>query len=928
MSTIEDYLIWLCQSQNLSININKQTYRGFYKITLGSVAFDRKVLIGIINDKDQIIIPFKYEEIQFIDINDKITVKQNGKWKIIDRAGFEYGVSLDYDSVGVCSEELIAVKKNDKWGYIDTMGNQIISCIYDEVDLFKDGRGKVGYKFIYPKTRYFKEEVREYGFIDRTGKEIIPLIYNNVCSFKDGIAKVEKKNRDVEESGFIDKMGNIVIPFITLNDEFIKKIGFLDRTKRPIYTFAHTYIFTEGLLGHGKENRFGYLNKENKEIIPYAYESVTPFRDGFARVKKNGKWGVIDKTNKQIVDFSYDEIDSFRGGISTVKIGNKYGCINILGYQIVACMYDEVGAWINGISIVKKNNKRGLINILGMELTPFIYDEISRYSENLILYKKDRKWGVMSCQGRQITNPKYTHISVLVNHSAIVSIESSLGQITKGIINKEGKEILSPIYEYIFFNSNDNSYYLKKDDKYAVFYNEKLFLSFIYTEQKDIFIAWKLQRDILLNKSNNREIKDICINNDGNISYTTENNLLLRINIMTGLIYEKENEIDWIEFLDKCKKEIKESYQSFLSTNSMYMLFDRYTKTREDGTYNEERNWLKRWFATSPQLFSFNFLENYQDYISWYYVWKECQCSDIFIRNFIHKVRWKVISKHQRLSEQFIDDYADKIDWKLASWLQSIPERLIDKFSDKVDWDRISIYQNLSEDFIERNILQLNWYKIQIHQNLSEKFIEKMADKIDWKEISKYQNLSEDFIERNKEKVHWENIFTWQNISNEFINKYLDKAPYYAIMYNVLDKDVINQYRFSPYNESWLYLDKNTKKEKLEKHFREFECFDDYFLAYKEIRHDGYDIINFRDKFLPNQTYVSKASPLANNSEYLKGFEVTAKQFIRYERFFTGNNIYSKSVMCKIYYEDVMNIVENKGFMQTFVRCSKIHFLE
>ena len=57
----------------------------------------------------------------------------------------------NYDYLGVLYDGMACVCMNGKWGYIDKTGNQVIPCVYDDVERFFNGfacvrsNGKFGY---------------------------------------------------------------------------------------------------------------------------------------------------------------------------------------------------------------------------------------------------------------------------------------------------------------------------------------------------------------------------------------------------------------------------------------------------------------------------------------------------------------------------------------------------------------------------------------------------------------------------------------------------------------------------------------------------------------------------------------------------------------------------------------------------------------
>ena len=48
-------------------------------------------------------------------------------------------------------------------------------------------------------------------------------------------------------------------------------------------------------------DKYGYVDKTGKVIIPIKYQSVYNFSEGLAMVKLNNRWGAIDKTGEVVV---------------------------------------------------------------------------------------------------------------------------------------------------------------------------------------------------------------------------------------------------------------------------------------------------------------------------------------------------------------------------------------------------------------------------------------------------------------------------------------------------------------------------------------------------------------------------------------------------------------------------------------------------
>jgi len=101
-----------------------------------------------------------------------------------------------------------------KWGLIDKEGKEVLSPKYDFIGKFHEGYAEVikGGEFIIGFGGIINMDVLyrlsgyggKKGFIDTTGKEVIPCVYDWVENFKDGKAKVNLNGRTF----YIDTKGN------------------------------------------------------------------------------------------------------------------------------------------------------------------------------------------------------------------------------------------------------------------------------------------------------------------------------------------------------------------------------------------------------------------------------------------------------------------------------------------------------------------------------------------------------------------------------------------------------------------------------------------------------------------------------------------------------------------------------------------------
>ena len=66
-------------------------------------------------------------------------------------------------------------------------------------------------------------------------------------------------------------------------------------------------------------------------MVKPKYGEVNDFRNGLAQVWIDGKWGFIDKNGKEIVKPKYDAASDFSEGIAPVSLGDNWYIINKKG---------------------------------------------------------------------------------------------------------------------------------------------------------------------------------------------------------------------------------------------------------------------------------------------------------------------------------------------------------------------------------------------------------------------------------------------------------------------------------------------------------------------------------------------------------------------------------------------------------------------
>ena len=118
----------------------------------------------------------------------------------------------------------------------------------------------------------------------------------------------------------------------------------------------------------------------------------------------------------------------------------------------------------------------------------------------------------------------------------------------------------------------------------------------------------------------------------------------------------------------------------------------------------------------------------------------------------------------------------------------------------------------------------------------------------------------------------------------------------------------------SSINDSWYYKSTEFKKEQVI-NTRLYDCYDEYFIAYKGIRSDNYSAFNFQYQYFVGNIYES----FADCSDDEDSFGLSAWTYEDAKDYCD-----EKIIKVKIYYKDVARVVHSGGK----IRCSKFEVLE
>ena len=276
---------------------------------------------GVINDKDELVIPFYFH---------KNTIYYR------------------------FSENMVFVENQ---GFFDHLGNLKIRIADYSSSLFINGYAPIC-KSISTGHSVFNR-IFHWGMIDYLGNIVIPVSYDQIGFFSEGICPVcikdKTNNHHPKIWGFINDKNEIVEGFKYgcwgggFQEQLLavwsmpQKKGYINTNFQTVisYQFQEAASFSESraMVRDNNYNGYvGYCNSIGEICIPCKFSHANSFSDGLAVVCQKRKWGFIDKNGNFIIPPKFAGAFDFRNGIGSVLLNkSQQAYINKEGNIIFTC---------------------------------------------------------------------------------------------------------------------------------------------------------------------------------------------------------------------------------------------------------------------------------------------------------------------------------------------------------------------------------------------------------------------------------------------------------------------------------------------------------------------------------------------------------------------------------------------------------------
>ena len=145
------------------------------------------------------------------------------------------------------------------------------------------------------------------------------------------------------------------------------------------------------------------------------FEFVGDFNDGYAKVTLNNKWNFINRNNKLLSDTWFDGVYNFSNGCAGIWLGGKFNFIDTYGEFISDTWFEDIGDFSDGYAKVKLNNKWNFINRNNKLLSDIWFDWVYTFSDGYAKVNLNGKWNFINTDGKIISNIWFDKIQYFVN---------------------------------------------------------------------------------------------------------------------------------------------------------------------------------------------------------------------------------------------------------------------------------------------------------------------------------------------------------------------------------------------------------------------------------------------------------------------------------------------------------------------------------
>lgn len=399
---------------------------------------------GFINLQGQKVLPVSHKWARPFVNGTAVFITDDDKFGVINKQGKQI-LAAEYEDIKQLLQPYLIVKKADNYGVFDQQGQMLVEPKYADIQII----GNLALARL--------KEQRDSVLINLRTGDLYKFKVADIDEFKDGVATVR----------FINDNDEIIPGYLTDKGEIVAVAK-----GETVTNLAEGAVLIKG-KDYSSVQMVGSQSRQGNVVTSVLYEDYKSFTDGYLPVNKNGRWGVIDTQGKEKIPFMYRDIEALEQGLFVAKKG--VGVIDTQGALVAPPIYTYIkrlddGSFKVSMSSLSSDNL-GVLRSGGQLLIPTEYDDIDLLDASAHVYRvvKEGKVGVIGAEGQPLVPIEYDCINYMIDGPELLLPLSRHGKLW-GIVDLRGKVILPEQYEKVRRVSFERIA-VKKDGKWGLVNN-------------------------------------------------------------------------------------------------------------------------------------------------------------------------------------------------------------------------------------------------------------------------------------------------------------------------------------------------------------------------------------------------------------------------------------------------------------------------
>jgi WG containing repeat len=306
-----------------------------------------------------------YEQVQRFE-NGYAKVRVNGKYGIIDST-CNYAIQPIYNFIWDKKNGNYLIQEKGLFGMLGSTGETMIPIEYEKIENTED------------PSVFLVQRNGKKGAVSDDGKIILPIEHDYVSYLSGGMWRVVKQGF----SGVINSAGEVVLPleyneiscydstiglFTARKGDVAYLLGKVNKTVEELNEEQRYFFcgFQDSVkIWHNSEDKYGIRHLNGKDILPFEYDNIRPFKQFGFIVQKGEQMGIVDNRGNFVLSMQKIEIDEFKESktITTFRSNGRQGLISARGEVLIEPIFDTIEIVKDDLLYVESNEKIGIVKL-------------------------------------------------------------------------------------------------------------------------------------------------------------------------------------------------------------------------------------------------------------------------------------------------------------------------------------------------------------------------------------------------------------------------------------------------------------------------------------------------------------------------------------------------------------------------------------